>query len=72
MLIRPQQEQAVELIMTLPGPEVCGLPFSLVLGVEFSRKALHQFFRIDGGIHNALRIIRVDAAVADASSVGIE
>lgn len=70
ILFGSQQEQALKLSMILPGREVCDLPFFLVLGVEFSRKVLQRFFRVDGGIHNALRIIRVDVAVTDSGSEG--
>ncbi|MEL7585417.1 MAG: hypothetical protein AAGU19_01805 [Prolixibacteraceae bacterium] len=62
ILFGSQQEPALELSMTLPDRELYDLPLFLVLGVEFSRKVLQRFFNVDGGIHNALQIIRVDAA----------
>lgn len=61
ILFGSQQEPALELSMTLPDRELYDLPLFLVLGVEFSRKVLQRFFNVDGGIHNALQIIRVDA-----------
>ena len=57
-----QQEEAIELRIALTEAGADDLPLFLTLGVAFSRKALHQFFRVDGGIHNALQIIRVDVA----------
>jgi len=62
ILFGSQQEQALVLSMTLTDRELSDLPLFLVLGVEFSRKVLQRFFSVDGGIYNALRIIRVDAA----------
>jgi hypothetical protein len=62
IMFGPQQEKAIELRMAQTESGAGNLPLFLTLGVAFSRKALHQFFRVDGDIHNALQIIAVDAA----------
>ncbi len=72
ILFGSQQEQTLGLSMTLSDRELYDLPFFLVLGVEFSRKVLQRFFSVDGGIHNALQIIRVDATDAGSRSVGTD
>ncbi|MCE5227240.1 MAG: hypothetical protein LLG05_15455 [Porphyromonadaceae bacterium] len=46
--------------MVLPETDVNDLPLFLVLGVEYYQKVLQKFFRVDGGIHNALQVIRID------------
>lgn len=72
ILIGSQQEQAMGLTMILPGTGVNGLPLFLVLGIEFSRKALHQFFRVGSGIYNALQVIRVDVPAAGSNFSGAD
>ncbi|MGV8091694.1 MAG: hypothetical protein AB2L24_07515 [Mangrovibacterium sp.] len=63
-----KQEQAFDLSVVLPGTEINDLPLFLVLGVEFYRKALQKYFKLAGGIYNALQVIRVDVPVVGSNS----